>query len=411
MSENLAIHGGKPVKSSPFPDWPQYDESEKEALLEVLDSGVWWRTPGTKTLQFEREFAAYHGAKHGIACTNGTAAIEIVMSALDIGLGDEVIIPDYTFVATASGVLYAGALPVMVDIDPRTYCLDPDKVEAAINERTKAIIVVHVAGHPADMDRLQEIARKHDLYMVEDAAHAHGSEWRGQKMGTFGIAGTFSFQQSKLMTAGEGGIIITNDDELEIRLRAVHDCGRMPDEWFYSHFINGSNYRLSEWQGAVLSQQLARLDSQAVVRTRNAGILNRELAKIEGITPQALDERCTRHGHYCYIFQYDSTAFAGLSITGFIEALNAEGIPTQASYPPVRKLELFQNGEYLKRLAPDQRAEPHNFLTAEMPVSDRAAQETVWMVHRALLGTDQDTEEIVQAVRKIQDQATELVPA
>jgi len=411
MSKKLAIHGGTPVKTNPFPVWPQYDDSEKEALLGVLESNVWWRTPGTRTLQFERDFAAYHGARHGIACTNGTAALEIVMSALDIGLGDEVIVPDYTFVATASAVLYAGALPVLVDIDPGTYCIDPDRVEEAITPRTKAIIAVHVAGHPADMDRLQEIAAKHKLILVEDCAHAHGSEWNGQRMGTFGAAGTFSFQQSKLMTAGEGGIIVTNDDALEIRLRSVHDCGRMPGEWFYDHFINGSNYRLSEWQGAVLSQQLARLDTQAVTRSRNAAILNRDLARIEGITPQVLDERCTRNGHYCYIFHHDPAAFGGLPTAEFIDAFNAEGIPTQASYPPVRKLDLFQSGEYLKRLSPEHRLEPHDFLTAELPVSDRAAAETVWLVHRTLLGTDDDMAEIVQAVVKIQEHAQELVPA
>lgn len=411
MSDKLAIHGGTPVKTKPFPAWPQYDDSEKEALLGVLESNVWWRTPGTRTLQFESDFAAYHGARHGIACTNGTAALEIVMSALDIGLGDEVIVPDYTFVATASAVLYAGALPVIVDIDPGTYCIDPDQVEAAITPRTKAIIAVHVAGHPADMDRLQEIAGKYGLILLEDCAHAHGSEWKGQRVGTFGAAGTFSFQQSKLMTAGEGGIIISNDDGLAIRLRSVHDCGRMPDEWFYSHFINGSNYRLSEWQGAVLSQQLARLDTQAAIRSRNAAILDQELAKIDGITPQALDERCTRNGHYCYIFHYDPAAFGGLSTEEFIKAFNAEGIPTQASYPPVRKLELFQSGEYLKRLSPEHRQEPHDFLTAEMPASDRAAAETVWLVHRTLLGSEQDMAEIVRAVTKIQQHAHDLVPA
>jgi dTDP-4-amino-4,6-dideoxygalactose transaminase len=407
--DQLALLGGKPAKTSDFPVWPQYDEKEEKALMEVLHSGVWWRTPGTRTLQFEQEFAEYQQAKYGIACTNGTAAIEIVMAALEIGPGDEVIVPDYTFVATASAVLFAGALPVMVDIDPETYCIDPAKVEAAITGRTKAIIAVHVAGHPADLDALQEIAKKYNLHLIEDSAHAHGSEWRGHKVGSIGCAGTFSFQASKLMTAGEGGMIITNNSELEVRLRSVHDCGRMPGEWFYSHFIYGSNYRLSEWQGAVLSQQLSRLDDQAAVRSRNAAYLNRELAKIDGITPQKLDNRCTRHGQYCYIFRYNRDNFHGVSTEKFIEALNAEGIPTQASYPPVRKLDIFTSGEYCKRLAPDHAAEQHAFLSTEMPHSDRAAEETVWLVHRALLGSEQDSAEIVEAVCKIQRNAAELV--
>lgn len=407
--EKLAILGGVPVKQTSFPAWPQYDDHERQALLNVLDSGVWWRTPGTQTLSFEREFAQYHQAKHGIACTNGTAAIEIAMAALGIGLGDEVIVPDYTFIATASAVLSAGALPVLVDVDPDTYCLDPDRVEAAITERTRAIIPVHVGGHPADLDRLTALAQKHKLYLVEDSSHAHGSEWRGHKVGSIGDVGTFSFQQSKLMTAGEGGVIVTNDDELEVRLRSVHDCGRMPGEWFYSHFIYGSNYRLSEWQGAVLRQQLMRLDSQAAIRTRNAAVLDAALAEIEGIVPQKLDERCTRNGHYCYIFKYDKTAFADVPTGRFIEALAAEGIPTQASYPPIHDLDLFKSGVYRQRLAPDRAGEDHAFLTAEFPHTNRLAEDTVWVVHRALLGSDDDTAQIVDAVKKIQHHAGDLL--
>ena len=201
----------------------------KSALLkEVLESRVWWRTPGTKTLEFEQAFAKFHGARHGIAVTNGTAALEVTMAGLGITAGDEVIVPDFTFVATASAVLFANALPVLVDVDPETYCINPDLVEAAITPRTKAIIAVHMGGHPADLDRLKEIASSKGLALIEDSAHAHASEWRGQRIGTFGVAGTFSFQASKLMTAGEGGIIISNDDKFEVQARSVHDCGRMP---------------------------------------------------------------------------------------------------------------------------------------------------------------------------------------
>jgi len=407
--EKLAILGGEPTKTTPFPVWPQFDESERESLLEVLDSRIWWRTPGTKTLEFEREFAAYHQAKHGIACTNGTAALEISLAALEIGLGDEVIVPDFTFVATASAVLFSGALPVMVDVDAATYCIDPQKVEAAITRRSKAIIAVHLAGHPADMDALQSIASKHNLVIIEDSAHAHGSEWKGHKVGCIGKVGTFSFQQSKLMTAGEGGIIITNDDELEVRIRSVHDCGRMPGEWFYSHFIYGSNYRLSEWQGAILSQQLKRLDSQCVKRKSNAAYLNKHIAKIEGITPQLLDPRVTQNGYYCYIFTYQPSCFNGLPTEEFIKALNAEGIPTQASYPPVHGLSLFQSGEYLKRLSPDHAKEDHKFIKAAFPVTELGYKNSIWLVHRALLGTEQDSAEIVEAVKKIQNNSKFLV--
>jgi dTDP-4-amino-4,6-dideoxygalactose transaminase len=406
--DKLALLGGKPAKTKDFPAWPQYDQKEENALMDVLHSGVWWRTPGTKTLEFEGLFAEYHHTKHGIACTNGTAALEIVMAGLGIGLGDEVIVPDYTFVASASAVLFVGAMPMFVDIDPNTYCIDPEKAEAAITPRTKAIVAVHVAGHPADLDRLQEICCIHNLFLIEDCAHAHGSEWKSRRVGGIGSAGTFSFQASKLMTAGEGGMIITNRDDLAVRFRSVHDCGRMPDRWFYSHYIYGSNYRLSEWQGAVLTQQLTRLDEQAAKRSKNAACLNQALAEIDGIRPQSLDPRVTRNGHYCYIFHVDPKAFGGLSTAKFIQALEAEGIPTQASYPPVHLLEVFQNGEFRRRLSPEIANGPFDFLKADYSVSQDAAENTVWMVHRALLGDEQDTAEIVEAVKKIRHHHKEL---
>jgi len=404
----LAILGGEPGKKTPFPVWPQYDDQEKQALMAVLESRVWWRTPGTQTLAFEGEFAAYHQAKHGIAVTNGTAALEVALAALGLEPGDEVILPDFTFVATASGVLFTGALPVLVDVTPDTYCIDTDLVEAHITPRTKAIIAVHMGGHPADLDRLVDIAKRRGLYLLEDSAHAHGSEWRGRKVGAIGDIGTFSFQASKLMTAGEGGMVITNSDYLEQRARSVHDCGRMPGEWFYSHFIYGSNYRLSEWQGAVLRQQLSRLDGQADIRTRNAVFLDKELPKIEGITPQLHDPRCTLNGHYAYIFHVDSKAFAGVSTERFIAALNAEGIPTQASYPPLHDLAVFKNGEYRKRLSPEVAKAGHAFLKNPFPNTFKGAWETVWLPNPVLLGSEKEMAQVVDAIKKIQSQAKTL---
>lgn len=404
MSE-LALLGGRKVKSKPFPLWPQYDDNERRALQEVLESRVWWRTPGTKTLEFEQAFAAYHGARHGIAVTNGTAALEVTMAALGVGQGDEVIVPDFTFIATASAVLFANALPVLVDVDPQSYCLDPALTEAAITPRTKAIIAVHMGGHPADLDRLEEIAKRHGIALVEDSAHAHGSEWSGRKIGTFGAAATFSFQASKLMTAGEGGMIISNDDQFERLARSVHDCGRMPGEWFYSHFIYGSNYRLSEWQGAVLNVQLGRLEEQTLHRHRSGRLLDKLLGKIPGITPQICDPRCSRNGQYAYIFHVDSKQFGGISTGNFIAALNAEGIPTQASYPPLHELDCFRNGEYRKCLSGSQSTEPHAFLKQPFPQTQRAAWETVWIPQFALLGDEEDMNEIAEAIRKIQRNA------
>ena len=405
----LALKGGKKTKQRPFPIWPQYDDAERKALIEVLESRIWWRTPGTRTLAFEQEFADFHGAKHGIAVTNGTAALEVVMSALGIGVGDEVIIPDFTFVATASAVLYAGAMPVMVDVSPETYCIDPQLAEAAITSRTKAIIAVHMGGHPADLDALMALARKKGIALIEDSSHAHATEWKGKRIGAHGTAGTFSFQASKLMTAGEGGMIVSNDDKFERQARSVHDCGRMPGQWFYSHYINGSNYRLSEWQGAVFSAQLKRLDSQTQRRHQNARLLDKLLSQIPGITPQQLDPRCTRNGHYAYIFHVDAKHFSGANTENLIQAVNAEGIPNQASYPPVHALDVFQNGEYRKRLSGAQATEAHGFLKAQYPVTHRAAWETIWIPQPALLGDEEDIQEIAAAWSKIQKHAKELV--
>ena len=407
MSE-LALLGGPKSKTKPFPVWPQFDDGERHALQAVLESRVWWRTPGTKTLEFEQAFASFHGAQYGIAVTNGTAALEVTLAALGIKSGDEVIVPNFTFVATASAVLFANALPVLVDVSARTHCIDPDLAEAAITPRTKAIIAVHMGGHPADLDRLRQLTSRHGLALIEDCAHAHASEWRGQRVGTFGTAGTFSFQSSKLMTAGEGGIIISNTKEFERQARSVHDCGRLPGEWFYSHYGYGSNYRLSEWQGAVLHVQLGRLDGQTAIRHKNARALDQLLAAIPGITPQQLDERCTRNGQYAYIFHIDTREFGGISIDRFISAMNAEGIPNQASYPPLHALDMFTNESYRNRLSGSQAKEKHLFLKQSFPETHRAAWECVWIPQPALLGDEEDMNQIAAAIGKIQRFARDL---
>jgi dTDP-4-amino-4,6-dideoxygalactose transaminase len=391
MMAELALLGGKRSKTKPFPAWPQYDEKERQALQEVLESRVWWRTPGTKTLAFEREFAAFHGAKHGIAVTNGTAALEVVMLALGVQPGDEVIVPDFTFIATASAVLAAGALPVLVDIDRETLCIDVKLAETAITPRTKAIVAVHMGGNPADLDALSELCTKRGLALIEDCA-----------------AGTFSFQSGKLMTSGEGGMVITRDEAFERRARSAHDCGRLPGEWFYDHYQHGSNYRLSEWQGAVLSAQLTRLDAQTARRHANARMLDGELAKIEGITPQKLDARCTRNGQYAQIFHVDTAKFGGISMKVFVEAMIAEGIPNQASYPPLHERDVFRNGSYRERLSGTQKTEPHEFLRGEFTNTKPAAWETFWVPQMALLGDEEDMREIADAVKKIQRNSREL---
>jgi dTDP-4-amino-4,6-dideoxygalactose transaminase len=320
-----------------------------------------------------------------------------------------VIIPDFTFVATASAVLSVGAVPVMVDVLPTTYCIDPALVEEAVTPRTRAVIAVHMGGHPADLDRLGHIAHERDLLLIEDSAHAHGSEWQRKKIGGFGLAGTFSFQASKLMTSGEGGIIITNDEAFERQARSVHDCGRMPGEWFYSHYTYASNFRMTEWQGALLRAQLSRLEAQTAMRHRNARLLDTILGSIEGITPQSLDKRCTRNGHYAYIFHYNSDAFNGLPIDTFIQALIAEGIPNQASYPPVHDLDLFKDGAFMTKIQSRRKDDCLAILQKPFPISHRAAWEAVWIPQFALLGDEEDMKETAGAIRKIQEHSKLLL--
>jgi dTDP-4-amino-4,6-dideoxygalactose transaminase len=281
-------------------------------------------------------------------------------------------------------------------------------VEAAVTTRTKAVVAVHMGGHAADLDSLNQICRRYRLALIEDSAHAHGTEWRGQRIGTFGVAGTFSFQASKLMTAGEGGMIISNSDKFELQARSAHDCGRMPGKWFYSHFIYGSNYRLSEWQGAVVHAQLSRLDEQTRRRHENSRLLDGLLREIPGITPQKLDERCTRNGQYAYIFHFNKKHFAGISAERFIEAMVAEGVPNQASYPPLHQLTMFRNGKYRLRLSGKQAKQKHAFLKQKFPATQKAAWETVRIPQPALLGDEEDMHEIAAALRKIQQNAKEL---
>lgn len=406
--EKLAINGGSPAKTTATPVWPIYDDNERQALMDVLESRIWWRTPGTQTKAFEQEFAAFQQAEYGIAVTNGTAALEVALAALGVGPGDEVIVPNFTFIATASAVLTVGAMPVMVDCTADTYCIDVHQAEAAVTIRTKAIIAVHLGGHPADMDALLELCSRKGLLLVEDSSHAHGSEWKGRRVGAISDIGTFSFQASKLLTAGEGGVIITNNPDLERKARSLHDCGRLPGEWFYSHFNNGSNYRLSEWQGAVLRCQLSRADEQLKIRSENADFLDDLLSKIEGITPQRKDPRCTLNGHYAYIFHVDSKAFSGSPVSRFIQALNAEGVPTQASYPPVNECGVFQSEEFRKRLSGQQAQQDYSFLKSSFPNTLRGAWETVWLPQPVLLGSEEDMRMIVAAVKKIQEQASDL---
>jgi len=398
--EKLGINGGTPVRATPFPLWPDFDDTERQLILEVLDSRQWWATQGTKVKEFEKQWGDFHGTEPAIAVTNGSHTLELALLALDVGSGDEVIVPNWTFVATAAAVLMVNAVPVLVDVELGTGCIDPLAVEAAITPRTRAVIAVHIAGHPSDMDALSKICKKHGLALIEDCAHAHGSSWNNKPVGTLGDAGSYSFQSSKLMTGGEGGAVIAKDPAVAAKVRSFSDCGRRPGEWFYSHYALGGNYRMTEWQGAILLAQLGRFGAQQNVRASNANLLNDELARIPGVHPQSRDPRCTSQGNYCYVVRIDEEEF-GASREMVRTALLAEGISLTMSYPTINSLDLFTdpNG-FLPRVK--SREGMQDFANLSMPVSQRLADETLWFTTSVLMGSSDDTRDVVTAVEKVQ---------
>ncbi len=276
--EKLAINGGTPVRTKSFPEWPIHGELEKKLLLEVLESGKWGGVGRIKLEEFEQKFAKVQDAKYATTVNNGTIAITAALYAAGIQAGDEVIIPPYTFIATATAVLMIGAIPVFVDIEADTLLLNPEKVEAAITPKTKAIIAVHIAGAPANMTRLMEISKKHGLRLIEDAAQAVGAKWEGVGVGAIGDLGTFSFQSSKNLNAGEGGIITSNDKELADLVWSVANVGRIREGAWYQHENVGWNLRLTEFQAAILLAQMSRLEEQCVKREANGQLLTKLLS-------------------------------------------------------------------------------------------------------------------------------------
>ena len=407
MNESgLAITGGTPVRTTEYPAWPEFDDSERRQVMEVLESRRWWATQGTKVREFERRWGEFHGGSPAIAVTNGSHTLELALLALGVGEGDEVIVPNWTFVATAAAVLMVNARPVFVDVDPDTGCIDPACVRAAITPRTRAIIPVHIAGSVAPMDEIMAVAAEHGLVVVEDCAHAHGSTWRGTPVGMIGDAGSYSFQSSKLMTGGEGGAIVSRHEHVLEVARSLSDCGRRPGEWFYSHYALGGNYRMTEWQGAVLLAQLERFPAQQQRRARNADMLNAELARIPGVHPQGRRADCTAQGNYCYVVRIDQDEF-GASRDAVREALLAEGIPLTMAYPPLTRLDLFRNpAAFGSRVR--SREGMQDFTSLRLPVSEMLADTTLWFTTAVLMGSTEDACDVVRALEKVHSHRGDL---
>ena len=393
----LALLGGTPVRAAPFPAWPQFGEPEEQAVLAALRSGHWGRTTGHTNETFERRFAAYQQATHAITCVNGTVALELALRAAGIGPGDEVVVPAYTFIATASAVLHLGATPVFADIDPATYALDPESAAGMLSTRTRAIIPVHLAGAPVDMDGIAGIAAGRGIAVIEDAAQATGAEWRGRRVGAIGGLGTFSFQSTKVLTAGEGGAVVTNNPTYAEVVRSLQNVGRVPGGEWYEHHRLGWNLRMTEFQAAVLLAQMDRLDAQIALRARNAARLDSLLREVEGIEPLATLPGVTRHPYYLYVFKYRPSAFGGLPKAQFIKALVAEGIPSMPGYPPLHTMPAIQQAFWSRALPLRAGADGQG-----LPHTERAwDDEGIWLPQNVLLGTGDDVEDIQQAVIKV----------
>ncbi len=397
MSMPLAIEGGTPVRQKPFPSWPIHDEQEVRAVREVLESGNWGGFPSPdRAAQFAQAFASYHTARYGICTTSGTTALQVALKAASVGPGDEVIVPALTFMATAAAALYIGAVPVFVDIDPDTWCLDPDELEKTASERTRAVVPVHLGSRMADMDRIMALARRHGIPVIEDCAHMHGGFWRDKGAGSIGDLGCFSFQSTKLMTAGEGGITLTSDEGLEERCQSYINCGRVrpSDRHVSPQEILGWNLRTTELQAAILLVHLKRLPQQVKVRAENARYLTDRLGEIEGVATLKEDERMTVRSGYGFYFKYCPEVCGNVPRDTFVAALQAEGIPASgAFYEPVYRSPLFG-----WRDAPIQ----VDYSETHCPVAERAAyMESVWLPHELFLGTRQEMDDIAAAIEKV----------
>lgn len=405
----LALNGG-PRAAEPLriPEWPQVTDACREYVNDALESGNWCRNGGgTYCDRLEAEFADYHDADHAIAVSNGTIAIELALRACGVQPGDEVIVPSYSFIASASAVPYVGAVPRFVDTDPETYNIDPESLADVVTDRTVGVVGVHFAGYPMDFDAILPIIEEHDLFLIEDAAHAQGSEWKGRKVGAIGDAGTFSFQESKSMPSGEGGIVLTDDDVVADRVRLMHNIGRLQGETRYHHRTLSSNGRLSEMAAALALAQLEKLPEENETRERNETVLREELDDIDGITTKPRDDRVTARGYCLFNFRYDEDAFGGLNRDRFVEAMNAEGVPVGDGYEmPIYRQPAFYR-EQVRALLPSDAALP-NYRTLHLPGAERLCRENVAFSHKVLLAEEAGVRSIADAIRKIRANADEL---
>ncbi len=413
----LAILGGPKTRSEPYPEWPVWDQRDIEAVTGVIKSGTWggFPYPGPKTAKLARKFAEMQGGGYAVPMANGTVTMEVACRAADIGWGNEVIVPAYTFQATAAAPMAAGAIPVVVDVDPNTYCIDPKAFEAAITVKTKAVIPVHLGHQMADMDAIMRLAEKHNLIVIEDCAHAHGAKWNGQGAGTIGHFGSFSLQSSKTLTTGEGGILLCRTPELAAKAASIIDCGRPhalgggpEDESMETQL--GGNYRLSEIAAALALVGLERFPAQAKQREEMAAYIDESLSEIQGVRVLKRDSRHTTRSFYRYMFSIDPEEF-GVEHEVLCAALDAEGVGCWVGYEAMHNYTLFQP-QKSKLAVPSAFPDYFNFDEMNLPEATRACEhEAVWLDEAVFRCGPKGVDDAVAAIEKIQKNAKQLAEA
>ena len=401
-SQRLALEGGAPVRKAPFAPWPDFAADEIEAVAAVLRSGKVNYWTGEQSQEFEREFAEFIGVKHAVALANGTAALELALYALGIGPGDEVVVPSKTFIASASCVVRAGAIPVVADIAADSQNITAASIAKVLSARTKAIIAVHLAGWPCEMDEILALAKERRLFVVEDCAQSVGARYKGRMTGAMGNIGAFSFCQDKIITTGgEGGMLVTDSRALWEKAWSHKDHGKsyaavferehqLGFRWLHESF--GSNWRITEMQSAIGRLQLAKLPQWLTLRRRNAGLLSQGLSSVRGLR-LALPPAHSEHAYYkYYAFLRPEMLRPGWNMQRLLDALGAEGIPCGVG---------ACSEIYLEKAFVDAGLGPRE----PLPVASRLADSSLmFMLHPGL--TEEDMRDTCSALAKVMRAAT-----
>lgn len=408
-SGQLALTGGTPIVTAVPPVWPVVGEQEVQWMEQVVRSGKWsWM--GEHEEAFSSDFAEFLGSKHFLCLSNGTVTIQCALQAVGVEPGHEVIVPGLTWVATAQAAMDIGADVVLVDIDPETLCIDPAAIEAAITDRTKAIIPVHLYGCMTDMDAIMDIAARHDLKIVEDVAHQHGSRWNGKAAGAIGDAGSFSFQQSKVLTSGEGGGISCSDDEVYETSFCLKQVGWTPGPESRPGNRYGHNYRITEMQCVLLRGGLTRLPDHIRTREENAARIRTELEQMGGpLQAVRRDPRVTCQSYYAMTLKFDPELAEGVTRDQYLEAAGAEGCSLGKPYAPVYSNPLLNLYDRTSPIPYRDPARVQNYAELNLPNTERAVADTAALLsHVYLLGDSEYIGQLLAAVAKVNDNLAEI---